>query len=104
MVQTPPISPAADVSMTATLSTTVDEIQDDLSLETVIIGAPGGYSPENEDTLQTDTVLLSGTQAIPAAEDTHIPQPPVEPPPVKADADIGDDLAETVIIRPGTKI
>ncbi len=104
MVQTPPISPAADVSMTATLSTTVDEIQDDLSLETVIIGAPGAYSPENEDTLQTDTVVLSGTQAVPTAEDTQIPQPPVEPPPAKADVDVGDDLAETVIIRPGTKI
>ncbi len=105
-VKQPVFSSAADISQTATLSIPADEIQDDLSLETVIIGASGGHSPASGDTLQTDTVLLSAAPPAPApaAEETQNSLPPDDPAPVKTDIDAGDDLAETVIIRPGTKI
>ncbi len=99
IIKDPPASiNASPVSPQATENETIN----DLSLETVIIGTPDEYQPMVNDTLQTDTVLLSGNPTITGTID--IPRSKNEPLPDKQDTADVDDLAETVIIPPGTKI
>ena len=78
---------------------------DDFIEETVILnpGKPeAGVPPLNQDTLQTQTVLLSPKTAKEQTEQTIQLQRPPEAPPVQThEEDL--DLAETVLLRPGDK-
>ena len=80
-----------------------DKGPEDFIEETVILssGNPGaGAPPHSQETLQTQTVLLSPETAN---EQTIQLQRPPESPPVAANED-DLDLAETVLLRPGDKI
>lgn len=77
-------------------------IPDDLSQETVIIGSPTEYSLNNRDPLQTETITLSGNSSMNQNEDIQS-QPDNQIPENKTITE-DDDLAETIIIRPGQKL
>lgn len=75
---------------------------DDLSMETVIIGSTAEYNLENRDTLQTETVLLSGTPTIRSLAPDQ-PKTDHHPTDDNNGAATDDDLAETIILNPGKK-
>lgn len=83
-------------------SSNFHQAQDDLSMETVIIENSAEYVPDNRDTLQTKTVLLTDTPTMQSPA-------PKQPKTIHNQSentvgrDTDDDLPETIILRPREK-
>ncbi len=98
-----PVIPDTNAQFAATLPDEYSNSDDDLSQETIIIKSPAPSLPKNNETLQTDTVLLSPNpvvneqlQTIQSPGNSQVPEREI-----KTD---DTDLAETIILRPGEKL
>lgn len=98
-----PATPTSVEAFSTTLPERYGDNSDDLSQETVILKNPENSTPKTDNTLQTETVLLSPNsapnkehQGIQGPTETHLPDNKT------STEDI--DLAETIIIRPGKKV
>ncbi len=97
------VIPETNAPFATTLPDGYSNSDDDLSQETIIIKSPAAPLPGNNETLQTEAVLLTPNpvvneqlQTIQSPDNTQTPENKI-----KTD-DI--DLAETVILRPGEKL
>ena len=91
-----------DISLATTLPIGNSSTTEDLSQKTVLIGGSAEHLPGDKETLQTDTVLLSGNPTV--NEHAHARPQTNDQPPENKTIIKDDDLTETVILRPGKKL
>lgn len=97
-----PVIPTSVEAYSSTLPEGYGDNSDDLSQETIIIKNPANSIPQRDNTLHTETILVSSNsaaneqhQGIQSSKDTHLPD--------NKTSTEDTDLAETIILRPGKK-